>query len=122
MRYLLGNVYKTCNLPDKAQADFKQVAENSDFGDAMWAWKASQQLLNFDPGVSKLKLQNVLERAKGDGELNSPSGWWFYNAAMLDAVLGNSQQAEKEFWEALLSPDLLMTYHLTRLAISDSTL
>jgi hypothetical protein len=37
---------------------------------------------------------------------------------MLDASLGNAQQAEREFREALLSPDTLMTYHLTRVAMS----
>jgi hypothetical protein len=37
---------------------------------------------------------------------------------MLDASQGNTQQASKEFREVLLSPDTLMTYHLTRLAMS----
>jgi hypothetical protein len=37
---------------------------------------------------------------------------------MLDAGSGNTQQAAREFREALLSPDILMTYHLTRLAMS----
>jgi hypothetical protein len=40
---------------------------------------------------------------------------------MLDDALGNTEQAKTEFREALLSPDQLMTYHLTRLAISGST-
>jgi len=122
MSYLLGNVYKTCNLPEKAQANFKRAAGRANFEDAVWAWKASQELPNFDPAAAKLKLQNVLERAKSSGDLTSPGGRWLYNAAVLDAVLGNSRQADKEFREALLSPDLLMTYHLTRLALSDGSL
>jgi len=36
--------------------------------------------------------------------------------------LGNTQLAESEFRQALLSPDSLMTYHLTRLAISPGAL
>jgi len=122
MSYVLGDVYKACNLPESAQASFKHAAEKSNFEDAVWAWKASQQLPKFDPGTAKQKLQDVLERAKSSGDLSSPSGWWLYNTALLDAVLGNSQQADKEFREALLLPDRLMTYHLTRLAMSDSTL
>lgn len=120
MSYLVGDVYKTCNFPEKAEASFKHAAEKSNFDDVVWAWKASQQLPNFDPATAKQKLQNVLQRAKSAGDLSSPSGWWLYNAALLDAVLANTQEEGKEFREALLSPDLLMTYHLTRLAMSGS--
>lgn len=118
MNYLLGTVYKTCNLPGRAQANFQQAAQKSDFQDAVWAWKASQQLPNFDAGSAKQKMQSVLDRAKNSGDGSSPSGWWFYNAASLDSALGNDLQAEREFRAALLSPDMLMTYHLTRLALA----
>jgi hypothetical protein len=37
---------------------------------------------------------------------------------MLDRAVGNEQQAREEFRKALLSPDRLMAYHLTRMAIS----
>ena len=46
--YLIGTVYKRCKMPDKALRSFKQAAEKSSFGDAAWAWKASQQLPDFD--------------------------------------------------------------------------
>jgi hypothetical protein len=39
---------------------------------------------------------------------------------MLDAESGNTQRATREFREAFLSADSLMTYHLTRLAMSHS--
>ena len=118
--YLIGSVYKTCNLPEKARDHFKQASEQSSFEDAVWAWKASQQLPDFNPQSAKQGLQSIRERMKNSGEDSSPSGRWFYNAAMLDDALGNTQQAEREFREALLSPDQLMTYHLTRLATSRS--
>ncbi len=121
MSYLMGNVYKTCNLPEKANAALSHAAEKKKFGDAVWAWKASQQLPNFDPSPAKQKLQNMLQQLRNSGESSSPNGWWLYNFGLLDAALGNSRQADKEFQDALLSPDLLMTYHLTRLAISNST-
>ncbi|MGC1452298.1 MAG: DUF5107 domain-containing protein [Candidatus Sulfotelmatobacter sp.] len=115
--YLIGNVYKSCKLPDKALSSFKQAAEKSSFGDVAWAWKASQQLPDFDHDPAKQRLQSILERVKKPDSSDSPGGWWFYNAGMLDASLGNTQQAAREFREALLSPDTLMTYHLTRLAM-----
>jgi tetratricopeptide (TPR) repeat protein len=115
--YLLGNVYKACNLHEKAKDQFKQAAEKSNLGDAVWAWKASQQLPNFDSDAGKAKLQRVVDHAKDPGE-NSSTGWWLYNVGMLESALGHTQQAESEFRQALLSPDSLMTYHLTRLAFS----
>ena len=48
------------------------------------------------------------------------SSWWYYNRAMLDSAVGNDQKAQKEFREALLAPDHLMAYHLTRLAMSSN--
>jgi len=116
--YLIGSVYKNCKVPNKALSSFKQAAEKASFGDAAWAWKASQQLPDFDQGSAKQKLQSILERVKKSDSSESPGGWWFYNAGMLDAGSGNAQEASREFREALLSPDRLMTYHLTRLALS----
>jgi tetratricopeptide (TPR) repeat protein len=118
--YLIGNVYKACKVQDKALSSFKQAAEKSSFADEVWAWKASQQLPDFDHGSAKQKLQSILERVKKTDSRDSPGGWWFYNAGMLDSESGNSQEASKEFREALLSPDTQMTYHLTRLAMSGS--
>ncbi len=118
--YLVANVYKTCNMPEKAQDHFKQASQKSSFEDSVWAWKASQQLPNADSGSAKRGLQSIRERMKNSGE-DSPTGSWLYNAAMLDDALGNTQQAEKGFRYALLSPDQHMIYHLTRLAISRST-
>jgi tetratricopeptide (TPR) repeat protein len=114
-------VYKACNLQEKAQDHFKQAAEASNFGDAVWAWKASQQLPNFNSDAGKEKLQRVLEHAKDSGESSSAS-WWLYNAGTMDSALGNTQLAESEFRQALLLPDSLMSYHLTRLALTPGAL
>jgi tetratricopeptide (TPR) repeat protein len=116
--YLLGSVYKTCHSPDKARDRFTEAAEKSDFEDAVWAWKASREL-PVDPGAATQKLQSIVEHARNAAEGTSPGGWWHYNAAMLDGAAGNTPQAEKEFREALLSSDMLMSYHLTRLAMRD---
>ncbi len=120
-RYLVGDVYKTCKESDKAVSSFKQAAENWNFSDAAWAWKASKQIPDTNAGSAKQKLQQVLNNAKKSSNTDSPSGRWSYNAGMLDAAAGNAQEAEREFREAFLSPDTLMTYHLTRLAMSGMT-
>jgi hypothetical protein len=112
-------MYKTCNSPDKARDHLIQATENSSFGDAIWAWKASQELPDFDADSAKQNVRRILEQARDGLESSSPSGWWLYNVAMLDSAAGNDREAEKEFLEALLSTDSLMSYHLTRLAMRD---
>ena len=121
LNYLLGNLYTTCNLPDKARTSYRRAAEQSNLEDAVWSWRASQRLPDFEPGSARQKLENILERTRSTVEMSSRTGWWLYNAAMLDRAVGRTQQAETEFREALLFPDQLLTYHLTRLAISTNT-
>jgi tetratricopeptide (TPR) repeat protein len=113
--YLVGNVYKVCGIRDKSQASFERSAQQPGFGNAVWSWKASKELPGFDESAAKQKLNGILARSNNDGER---SAWWLYNMAMLDSSVGNDQQAQKEFREALLAPDQLMAYHLTRLAMS----
>jgi tetratricopeptide (TPR) repeat protein len=115
--YLIGTAYQSCKVPDKALSRYQQAAERPSFADAAWAWKASQQLPDFDPGTAKQKLQSILDRVNKSNEGDSASGLRFYNAGMLEEALGNTEQASREFREALSSPDRLMTYHLTRLAM-----
>ena len=115
--YLIGNVYKVCGVQEKARASFERSAQQSGLGNAVWSWKASKELPGFDESAAKQKLNDILEHSNNDGET---SAWWLYNRAMLDSAVGNDQQAQKEFREALLAPDHLMAYHLTRLAMSSN--
>jgi tetratricopeptide (TPR) repeat protein len=115
--YLIGNVYKGCGVHEKSQASFERSAQQSGLGNAVWSWKASKELPDFDESAARQKLNDILERSNNDGER---SAWWLYNRAMLDSSVGNDQQAQKEFREALLAPDHLMAYHLTRLAVSSN--
>jgi tetratricopeptide (TPR) repeat protein len=117
LSYLIGNVYKVCGVRDKAQASFDRSAQQSGFGNAVWSWKASKELPDFDEGAAKQKVDVILEHSNTEGERSS---WWLYNRAMLDTSVGNDQLAQKEFREALLAPDRLMAYHLTRLAMSSN--
>jgi tetratricopeptide (TPR) repeat protein len=115
--YLIGNVYKVCGVHGKARASFEGSAQQSGLENAVWSWKASKELPDFDESAAKQKLKSILERSNNDGER---SAWWLYNRAMLDSSVGADQLAQKEFREALLAPDHLMAYHLTRLAVSSN--
>lgn len=118
--YLVGNVYKACGATEKSSEAFERAAEQSGLDNAVWAFKASQQLPNFDQNVATQKLQTIRNRAKSNAESGDESSWWLYNVAMLDAALGDRDRAQQEFRQALLAPDHLMSYHLTRLAQSSS--
>jgi tetratricopeptide (TPR) repeat protein len=118
--YLLGTLYKSCKQRDKAQASFEQAAEQSNLEDAVWAWNAAKELPGFEPDSGKQKLESILQRTRSTSEISSRTGWWLYNAAMLDRAVGRSEQAENEFRSALLNPDQMLTYHLTRLALANS--
>jgi hypothetical protein len=117
--YLVGSLYQTCKLPDKEQARFKDAQSQSGLEDGIWGWKASQQLPGFQSDRARQKLESILQRARSTSEISSRTGWWLYNAAMLDRATGNTQKAESEFRQAFLYPDQMLTYHLTRLALSE---
>jgi len=118
--YLLGSTYKACNLSQKAQSHFTEAAQSSNLNEAIWSWKASQELPNTDRSMARQKLEATLNRVRNDPASDSATGRWLYQAGMLDRELGNTQQANKEFRDALLQPDQMMTYHLTRLAMSEN--
>jgi len=120
--YLLGRVYQACKLSDKAQARFKDAAGESSGGeDAVWAWKAETELPAFQSESAQQKLDSTLQRTRNSGETSSRTGWWLYNAALLDRATGHMERAQSEFRQALLYPDQMLTYHLVRLALAEGT-
>jgi tetratricopeptide (TPR) repeat protein len=117
--YLLGSMYKRCNLPEKAEASFRRAAGQSGLENAFWSWRASQEMPEGRKDTARGKLEETLQRARSAGEISSRTGWWLYNAAMLDRAAGRTLQAQREFQDALLFPDQMLTYHLTRLALAE---
>ena len=115
--YLLGSTYKACNVQEKSHHHFRQASEHWNPEEAVWSWKASQELPEIDRNAAQQKLAAVLDRMRHDSTTDAPSGLRLYHAAMLDLELGNSKEANKEFREALLQPDQVMSYHLTRIAL-----
>jgi hypothetical protein len=119
--YLRGGLYQTCKLPGKAQTKFKDAVGQTGLEDGIWVWKASQQLPGFQTDLAKQKLESILQDVRSTGETSSRTGWWLYNAAMLDRALGRSEKAGSEFRQVLLYPDQMLTYHLTRWALSENS-
>jgi tetratricopeptide (TPR) repeat protein len=117
--YLLGAMYKRCNLPEKAEASFRRAAGKSGLEDAVWSWRAAQEMPEGRQETARDKLEETLQRARSAGEINSRTGWSLYNVAMLDRAAGRTLQAQREFQDALLFPDQMLTYHLTRLALAE---
>jgi hypothetical protein len=116
INYLLGNIYRACSPPARANTKFQYAARQTSLEDGVWAWKASQTLPDFQPEAGKQKLEDLIQRARIASGSSSRTGWWLYNLAMLDQAAGRNERAQAEFRQALLSPDEMLSYHLTRLA------
>ena len=119
VNYLLGHLYQSCRLNEKAQARFKGATGQSSFEGAVWAWKASQQMPGFQSDSAQQKLEGILQRSRNTAELSSRTGWWLYSAALLNRATGHTDLAESEFRQAFLHPDQMLTYHLVRLALAE---
>ncbi|MGH9495412.1 MAG: tetratricopeptide repeat protein, partial [Candidatus Sulfotelmatobacter sp.] len=115
-QYLLGTVYASCSQQEDAQAKFQTASKATGPDQVLWAWRASKKLTGFDEQQWRGRLSSALEQADSRSETSSFAGWWYYNAGALEAAMGNQQQAEAKFRQALLLPDRMLAYHNTRLA------
>jgi tetratricopeptide (TPR) repeat protein len=114
--YQLGTVYASCAKPEEAAKKF-QLASIASAPDQMgWAWQAAQKLPNFDRKRWQARLQSAFTQAKSRVDTSSYPSWWDYTAGALAAALGSMQEADQRFRSALLLPDRMLAYHLTRLA------
>jgi hypothetical protein len=78
----------------------------------VWAYRSARKLAGFDQRQWQPQLESALTRNFGQ------TSWGFYNRGMIDDALGHSGDAEADFHRALLMPDGLLAYHLTRLALA----
>jgi tetratricopeptide (TPR) repeat protein len=117
--YLLGKMALQCGKPDDAQNYFKNAAEKTNGGEMAWAWLAAKQLPGFDQNQWTARLASTLQRSQATSETSTLAGWWVYNTAMLQRELGHEDEAQREFRRALVLPDDLLSYHLTREAMAE---
>jgi len=118
--YLLGSLYSTCGEKDEAEKYFGATATTSAPDQVRWAWLAAQKLPNFNQTEWQGRLQSALEQAKSRSETSAYPSWWLYTAGMLQRDLGHEQEAQQSFKKALLLPDRMLSYHFTRLAMSQA--
>jgi tetratricopeptide (TPR) repeat protein len=119
--YLLGTVYASCGKAEDAKNKFESAASASSTDQIRWAWLAAQKLPGFDPQQWQSRLQKALADAVGRTETSGYPSWWMYTAGMLERDLGKEQEANARFRKALLLPDRMLAYHLTRLAQLDTS-
>jgi len=110
--YLLGEVYGSCGETDKTKSRFEAAAAQANPDQIVWAYRSAQKLPGFDQG----QWQSRLEAARQGSR--SQTSWGYYNRGLIDNALGHAADAEGDFHRALLMPDGLLAYHLTRLSRS----
>jgi tetratricopeptide (TPR) repeat protein len=119
--YLLGTVYASCGRSEEAMSRFQLAASVQAADQVRWAWLAAQKLPGFDGKQWKERLEAALVQAESRSETSAYPSWWDYTAGALQAALGKKQEAEQSFRKALLLPDRMLAYHMTRLARSEAT-
>ena len=107
--------------PRTVRSKFESAASASSAGQVRWAWLAAQKLPGFDQQQWQSRLQKALADAVGRTETSAYPSWWMYTAGMLERDLGKKQEANARFRKALLLPDRMLAYHLTRLAQLDTS-
>jgi tetratricopeptide (TPR) repeat protein len=118
VEYRLGKIDANCNKADRAKQHFRAAAAKTDAGEIFWAWSAAKELPDFDAHAWVPRLESALQQASAMSETSSFAGWWVYNAGMIEQSLGHSDESQGKFRKALLLPDRLLSYHLTREALA----
>ncbi|HWH58843.1 MAG TPA: DUF5107 domain-containing protein [Terriglobales bacterium] len=118
VEYRLGKVAAKCGNADGAKQHFQAAAVKTGAGEIVGAWSAAKELPDFDDRAWVPRLQSALQQANSMSESSSFAGWWVYNAAMIEQSLGHAEESQRKFRKALLLPDRLLSYHLTREALA----
>jgi tetratricopeptide (TPR) repeat protein len=119
--YLLGTVSASCGKATEAKAKFELASGASAPDQIKWAWLAARKLPAFNQALWQGRLQTSLEQAENRSDTSGYPSWWEYTAASLAKELGRPAEADLRFRKALLLPDRMLAYHLTRLAKSEAT-
>ena len=116
--YLVGEIYGTCGEAAKSKSRFEFAATRLTPDQITWAYLSAQKLPGFDQSQWQQRLESAVDAADDLAQTSSLPGWWHYNQGAIYRELDRVSEAEAEFREALLLPDGLLAYHLTRLALA----
>lgn len=118
--YLLGTALASCGEAAQAKAKFELAASAIGPDQVKWAWLAARKLPGFNEAQWQARLRVALEQAESRTTTSGYPSWWEYSAASLAKELGQTPEAAIRFRKALLLPDRMLAYHLTRLAMSEA--
>ena len=117
--YLIGTVFAACGHAEEAKAKFELASAASAPDEINWAFLAARSLPAFNEAHWHDRLQSALEQAESRSKTSAYPSWWKYTSATLAKDLGQNTEAQIRFRDALLLPDRMLAYHLTRLADSE---
>jgi len=121
VNYLLASAYSRCGKEAEAKAGYEIAAISSAPDQIGYAWLAAQKLPDFNAAQWQGRVRNSFEQAAGRSETSAFPSYWMYAAGSLSKQMGNTQDADFRFRKALLLPDRMLAYHLTRLAKTEAT-
>ena len=121
VNYLLASAYSRCGKETEAKARYEIAAISSAPDQIGYAWLAAQKLPDFNAAQWQGRVRNSFEQAAGRSETSAFPSYWMYAAGSLSKQMGNTQDADLRFRRALLLPDRMLAYHLTRLAKTEAT-
>jgi hypothetical protein len=110
--YLLGEIYSACGLKEEAVTKLGEAAGASGVSDLVWAHAAAKNLSGYDAADWMKRLKRGISQADG----NSGS-WWKYTAGILRTAAGEKDQGQADLQEALLLPEVRMSWHLSAVAL-----
>ncbi len=113
--YILGTVYRTCGKTAEAKSKYELAKTGAAPDQIRFAWLSAQQLPDFDQKQWQQRLHASLQESEGRSETSAFPSYWMYAAGSLAKELGKTQEADARFRQALLLPDQMLSYHLTRL-------
>ncbi len=114
--YLLATVYAACGRPDLSKARLEAAAGASTPDQVHWARLAAAKLPEFNEAQWQERLKSAFEQTVNRSTTSAYPSWWMYSAGLLAQDLGIAEEAKARFRSALLLPDRMTAYHLTRLA------
>jgi tetratricopeptide (TPR) repeat protein len=112
----MSAIAKNCKHPEQAEELLRNAVASKSGADAAWVFKAEKLLGTDDTARQQQELQASLTAAQRTKETSSFTGWWWYNLGTMEAALNHKDRAREAFNTALLLPDSMMSYHLSRIA------
>jgi tetratricopeptide (TPR) repeat protein len=113
--YLLGLVQAGCAQSAAAEASFTRAAKATQSDEVYWAYIASKRLGHGTFAQWHARIQNAEQSAQKQMSSLDASYWAYVNGLLLQ-LLGKPHDAQQSFDKALHASDLMLSYHLVRLA------